>query len=122
MADATRPRCEARTQGGGRCAAKAAPGDTRCPWHSPAFAERRREWSQRGGHGKSNRERARKALGGGNELTDVRARLLAALVRVENGELEAGPARAMADLARAIVTVSGAADFEERLARLEAGA
>jgi hypothetical protein len=40
--------------------------------------------------------------------------------RVERGDLDPGPAQALASLARAIMGVSNAADFENRLATLEA--
>jgi hypothetical protein len=51
-------------------------------------------------------------------MGDVKARLMIALAKVEEGELEPGPANAMANLARAIATVAGVADFEGQLAEL----
>jgi hypothetical protein len=51
-------------------------------------------------------------------MASVKARLMAALEKVESGDLEPGPANAMANLARAIATVSGVADFELQLADL----
>jgi hypothetical protein len=45
--------------------------------------------------------------------------LLDAMTRVATGALEPGPANALANLARAIVAVAGAADFDRRLADLE---
>jgi hypothetical protein len=51
-------------------------------------------------------------------MTDVKARLMVALAKVEEGELEPGPANAMANLARAIATLAGVADFEDQLAEL----
>jgi hypothetical protein len=43
---------------------------------------------------------------------------MVALAKVEEGELDPGPANAMANLARAIATVAGVADFEGQLADL----
>ena len=48
----------------------------------------------------------------------MKARLLSAMAKVENGELEPGPANALANLARAVVTVSGVADFEVQLGEM----
>src|SRR5215216_2292966 len=112
-------RCLGTTKDGKPCGAKPLPGSDRCPWHDPAWAERRKEWSTRGGKGKSNEARARKRLAGDvRDMTDVKSRLMVALARVEEGELEPGPANAMANLARAIATVAGIADFEGQLAEL----
>jgi hypothetical protein len=112
-------RCLGTTKDGKACGAKPLPGSTLCPWHDPAWAERRQEWSKRGGRGKSNEARARKKLAGDvRDMSDVKDRLMLALVKVEAGELEPGPANAMANLARAIATVAGVADFETQLAEL----
>ncbi len=111
-------RCIGTNKSGKACSAKPLPGSDRCPWHHPAWAERRKEWSVRGGKGKSNEARARKRLAGVSDMTDVKARLMVALGKVEEGELEPGPANAMANLARAIATVAGVADFEGQLADL----
>jgi hypothetical protein len=51
-------------------------------------------------------------------MADVKARLVAALAKVEAGDLEPGAANAMANLARAIVAVAGVADFEAQLATM----
>jgi hypothetical protein len=51
-------------------------------------------------------------------MVDVKARLMVALAKVESGQIDPGPANAMANLARAIATVSGVADFELQLADL----
>src|SRR5215211_7270294 len=112
-------RCLGTTKDGKACGAKPLPGSDRCPWHDPAWAERRQEWSKKGGKGKSNEARARKRLAGDiRDMTDVKARLMVALAKVDAGELEPGPANAMANLARAIATVAGVADFEGQLAEL----
>ncbi len=112
-------RCLGRTKEGRPCSAKALPGSDHCPWHDEAWAERRQQWSKKGGKGRSNEARARKALAGDvRDLADVKARLMTALAKVEAGELEPGPANAMANLARAVVAVAGVADFEAQLAQM----
>ncbi len=114
--------CQAITKGGSPCGAKPVPGDTLCAWHAPAWEEKRREWSRKGGVGRSNAQRAKKALGDGHDLTGVQARLVGALEKVESGQLDPSRAQAMAALGRVIVTVAQAGDLEERLTQLEAAA
>jgi hypothetical protein len=81
----------------------------------------RRSWSVAGGRAKSNANRARKALLGDiSDLAGVQASLLRALRRVEDGEIEPNVANSMANLARAIVALSSAVTFEQRLAEVEA--
>jgi len=112
-------RCPAVNQDGSPCAARPSASGW-CPWHDPALAEQRRENAIKGGRGRSSQARARKALkGGAGDLAGVQATLLAAIGKVEAGALDPGPANAMANLARAVVAVSGAADFDRRLAELE---
>jgi hypothetical protein len=112
-------RCRGTTKDGKPCGAKPLPGSELCPWHDPAWEGRRQEWSKKGGRGKSNEARARKRLAGDvRDRTDVKARLMLALAKVEEGNLEPGSANAMANLARAIATVAGVADFEGQLAEL----
>lgn len=121
MTDDTRPkqhRCKATNKDGTPCGARAIR-DGWCPWHDPQREEANREASRMGGKAKSNIARARKQLRGDiRDIADVQARLVAAMDRVEKGDMEAGPANAMANLARAIVTVAGVADFEIQLAEM----
>ena len=112
-------RCTAKNAAGSPCSATPVRADGYCWWHSPALAEERDAARRRGGAARSNRARARKQLAGDvRDMTDVKARLMVALVKVEAGELDPGPANAMANLARAIATVAGVADFELQLAQL----
>jgi len=91
-----------------------------CRWHDPSLAEQRRQNAVKGGLARSHQARARKALkGGSGDLADIQAAILDALKAVRAGELEAGPANAIGNLARAFVAVSGAADFDRRLAEVE---
>lgn len=110
--------CTGRNKSGAPCSAQAYK-DGLCRWHHPDLETQRTEERRRGGHARSNAARARKALAGDiRDMTDVKARLMVALAKVEEGELEPGPANAMANLARAIATVASVADFEGQLAEL----
>ena len=110
--------CKAQNKSGAPCSAQAYK-DGLCRWHHPDLEAQRSEERRRGGHARSNAARARKALAGElRDMGDVKARLMIALAKVEEGELEPGPANAMANLARAIATVAGVADFEGQLAEL----
>ncbi len=115
-------KCQAITKGGSPCGATPVPGVSLCAWHSPAWAEKRREWSRKGGTGRSNQVRAKKALGDRHDLMGVQARLVGALAKVEEGTLDPGRAQAMASLARAIVAVAQAGEMEGRLRELEEAA
>ena len=111
--------CRARNQAGAPCSA-AVWQDHLCRWHHPGLEAERREWSRRGGRGKSNRARARRSLGDeAMTLGEVKGVLCRALRRVEAGQLEPGPANALASLARAITQVTEVSEIEERVAELE---
>jgi hypothetical protein len=111
-------KCSGTNKDGSRCNAQAWR-DQLCRWHHPDLEEKRAEGRRKGGQNRSSSARARKALAGDvRDLTDVKARLMVALAKVESGDLDAGPANAMANLARAIATVAGVADFELQLAEL----
>jgi hypothetical protein len=110
--------CSATNKDGSPCNAHAWR-DHLCRWHHPDLEEKRTEGRRKGGQNRSSSARARKALTGDiRDMTDVKARLMVALAKVDAGELEPGPANAMANLARAIATVAGVADFEGQLAEL----
>ncbi len=115
-----RERCQATTTSGNPCNAQARHGKTVCPWHDQDLAQQRKAWSGQGGRAKSNVVRAKKQLSG-EALTmgELQAALCRALRRVETGELEPGPANAMASLARAITSVAEVGTIEERIAALE---
>ena len=93
--------------------------DGKCRWHHPDLAEQRTEERRRGGQNRSNAARARKAITSDlRDMGDVKSRLMTALEKVESGDLEPGQGNAMANLARAIATVAGVAEFEGQLAEL----
>ena len=115
----TLTRCLGTNKDGSACRARAQRDSAYCLAHDPERVTDLAEWRRRGGRESSHRSRARKALAGDiRDMTDVKARLMVALAKVEEGELEPGPANAMANLARAIATVAGVADFEAQLAEL----
>jgi hypothetical protein len=94
-----------------------------CPWHSPELAERRAEWSRRGGVNSSNKARIRKQLPDATlSPTELQGLLSKALRDVLTGKLEPGPANAAGGLARALVTIRESAELEQRLSELERAA
>jgi hypothetical protein len=94
-----------------------------CRWHHPDLEAQRAEERRKGGAARSNAARARKALAGDiRDMGDVKARLMSALAKVEAGELESGPANAMANLARAIATIVQVGELEDRIQELESRA
>ena len=113
-------RCVGVNKSGQPCSAKPLPGSDRCPWHDPAWDERRKAWSIRGGHGKSNRARAKKQLPA-DLMTDdeIRAWLGVAFKRVIAGAMEPGVATAAGSVARAMVAVKQAGELEERMRAIE---
>ena len=114
--------CTGRNKSGAPCSAQAWK-DGLCRWHHPELESQRAEERRRGGHARSNAARARKKLAGDvRDMNDVKSRLMVALAKVEEGELEPGPANAMANLARAIATVAQAGEMEDRIRELEARA
>ena len=115
-------RCQGTTASGKPCAAKALPEDRFCPWHSPAWADRRRAWSSQGGTNRSNAARVRKHLPPAPTPDELQRVLGQALTDVLGGTLEPGRANAAAALARSLMAVREATEVEERLAALEQAA
>ncbi len=114
--------CQATTRTGTRCAAQAVDG-VHCPWHatSPEWVAKRSQWSAEGGRKRSNAERARKSLpDAALTPTQLACVLSKALGDVLGGSLSPGPANAAAALARTLVSISEAVEFETRLTALEA--
>jgi len=112
--------CRGVTATGKPCGAKPRPGTDLCPWHAPDLAERRKEWSRRGGANSSNKARARKALPNGTlTMAEVRGLLGITLRGVLAGKVEPGVGTACANIARALNEVTKTAEVEERIADLE---
>lgn len=111
--------CQALTRAGAPCQATPQAGGVFCYWHDPDNAEAVREAARKGGVNKSNRARAAKELADVMELDGVQAVLSRALRKVEDGQMPPGPANALANVARALVSVKQADELEERIAELE---
>ena len=111
--------CSGRNKDGSACRARAQRGSPYCLAHDPQRVTDLAAWRKQGGKASSNASRARKQLAGDvRDMAGVKARLMVALAQVESGQMDPGPANAMANLARAIATISGVADFELHLADL----
>lgn len=91
-----------------------------CRWHHPEQADQMRAARVKGGLARSNKARARKALPDGlKTMTEIQALLCLTLSGVLTGRIEPGVGNAVANIARAIRDVGGAAEIEARLAALE---
>jgi hypothetical protein len=111
-------KCQSLNASGEPCQAMPLKGGGYCAWHDPDLAERRKEWSLRGGKGKANSVRARKRLQR-LDLDEIDAALCTALLDVLRGDLEPGIGTAAASMARTIHAVRTATEFEQQLAELE---
>ena len=110
--------CRATNRAGEPCSAQPWQ-DGWCRWHHPNLEAERREWSRRGGVGKSNRARMAKASRGMG-LADVQALLAAVLKGTITGRFTPGQASACAAVARALVVVYEYTELEQRLSAIEA--
>lgn len=111
-------RCHALNAQSEPCQAEPLKDSDYCVWHDPNLAERRREWSLRGGKGKANTARAKKRLKR-LDLDDIDGALCRALLDVLDGTLEPGVATAAASVARTIHAVRSATEHEQRIRALE---
>ncbi len=111
--------CKGVNATGQRCDAKPVRPSGWCFWHDPALEAQRAEGRRQGGQSRSNKVRAKKALGESSDLIAVQAKLVGALEKVEDGTLDPARAQAMASLARAIVAVAVPGELSERLAAME---
>jgi hypothetical protein len=87
--------------------------------HDPESAELRREASKKGGHARSNAARAAKAMPAALTSDELLVTLSRVIGKVESGEIDPGPANAVASLARAINSIRETTEIERRLAELE---
>ncbi len=116
-------RCTSIAKSGKPCSATPAPGLTQCAWHAAEWAERRRQWSAKGGVQRSNKARAKKSYIT-TDLTpqEIGGLLGQALRDVLSLKVEPGPVNAAANIAKAIMAVREATITEQRLSELEARA
>jgi hypothetical protein len=99
------PQCSGLKRDGTRCTATVNPPHTRCWWHDPANAERRRRAASRGGKGKA-----------GRALKELHALLEDLTKRVIDGELETSRGAVANQL---IGTRIRLLEYERRLKELE---
>jgi hypothetical protein len=112
--------CKGQTKDGRSCGAKPRPGTDLCPWHDPNFAERRAEWSRKGGVNSSTQQRARRQLPGQEmTATELHAFLAVVLKGVVVGRIDARIGNAAANIARSMNEIGKSADLEQRMAELE---
>jgi hypothetical protein len=114
-------RCKATNAAGEPCSAGPVRADGYCYWHSPALEAERQANRRKGGAGRSNANRARKALPAAGTLTidELRAVLESTIAKTLHGSIEPGVANAVASLARAYGSLSEAAKLEELTDRLD---
>ncbi len=109
--------CAAITQSGKRCPNYAVQDSDKCVAHEPRMKEKVAAGRLKGGRGKANAVRARKAIPA--DLRDVSDVLLQAIRDVESGELYTPKATALATLSRAYVAVYEAGLIESKIQELE---
>jgi hypothetical protein len=110
-------KCSARNKDGTPCGA-AAWKDALCRWHHPDLEQQRAEGRRRGGMAKSNKARAKRQLPEAMSHDELLGFVSLSIKGVLGGKVEPGVANAVANLARAFVTVAGVAEFEQQLAEL----
>jgi hypothetical protein len=110
-------RCQAVAKSGKPCAATVVDGQY-CAWHSPQWAEKRRQWAAEGGRRRSNAARAKKQMPESMAHDELLGFVSLSIKGVLAGRVEPGVGNAIANLARAFVTVAGVAEFEQQLAEL----
>jgi hypothetical protein len=110
--------CKTVTKNGSNCRATAG-GDGYCFWHSPSYAQKRKEASLKGGKNRRSVIRAEKLVP--PRLVQVYNLLENALRQVCEKQMEPKQALAIASLSKAMVEVLTAGELEERMRRLEEG-
>src|SRR5687767_12937773 len=115
MVRTTVRRCRATNAAGSPCSAQPIRPDGYCYWHSPNAAADRAEARRRGGASRSNQARARRALPAAMGSDELLATLSEAIRRVERGDMQPGPAGAIAQLARTMNAIRETSEVERRL-------
>ena len=115
-------RCRAETKGGKPCGATVVAPSGLCAGHAPEWADRRREWSRKGGERRSNHERAKKQVPAAVTAKELGGWLGVLFRGVVGGKIAPKVGTAAAMIARAMLEAREAGELEERLAALEAAA
>ncbi len=112
-------KCKAPNRAGGPCGAQHYR-DGWCRWHHPELEAQRQVERAAGGQARSNKVRARKQLAEAVlTINDLDGLLCRALVQVAAGKMEPGVGSSMAGIAKTVVAIRQASDFEKRLQELE---
>ncbi len=113
--------CKGKTKERKPCGAKPRPGSAYCPWHDPALASKRVEWSAKGGANRSNQVRASKAIPADSMTNaDAHAHLSLAFRKTFAGTMEPGVLNALSTASKALADLARVVDFEEQLAEMRA--
>jgi hypothetical protein len=119
-------RCRATNANGAPCEAQPVRADGYCYWHSPQTAAEREANRRKGGHNRSNVQRAKRRYGTAPLSTDDLRELLAeTLRRALAGSIDPPLANAIANLSRVALAAneaSAVSDLMQRLAALESTA
>ena len=112
-------KCSAIAKSGSRCRRPALAGKQHCLMHDPGSAGLRREASKKGGHARSNAERARKALQPAMTSEDLLVTLSEVIRKAERSEIEPGIVNCISGAARAMNEIRKSTEIERRLEELE---
>lgn len=110
--------CQATTKDGKPCSARVRTGRPYCAWHDPEIVAERAEWTRKGGEGRSNANRAAKALP--DDLKDVGQMLLTAMRDVRDGKLDPKVASALASLSNAYRGIFEVGQVDAKLSEIDA--
>jgi len=113
-------RCVATTKAGTPCRSGAVAGSAFCLMHDPTLRDVRTAASRKGGYGKSNAVRAKKAMPPAMTTAELLQQLSSVFELTLAGVVEPGVGTACGSLARTLVTIRETAEIEARLAELEA--
>ena len=114
-----REQCQATCRDGSPCSARPRPGTADRPWHAPELADRRAEWSRRGGKGRALEARVRKAMPAALSSDDLLVTLTRVIKRVEDGEVEPGVLTAISEPPEPWRRLRKASEVEELTRRLD---
>ena len=114
--------CSAIAKSGSRCSRPALAKKQHCLMHDGDSAELRREAGRKGGHARSNKSRAEKAMPDAMTPEELSRWLSQVFTAVITGAMEPKIGIAAAGIARTLMVVREMGELEERLTALEAQA